>query len=72
VQQLLRKIAMGINDGDAVTELDMLENQVAQQGCFSRARFTDDVGVKTRILRLDDEGDFTTPCGAVANGEGGI
>ena len=72
MQQLLRKIAMGINDGNAMTQSDVLQDQVAQQGGFSRTRLSDDVSVKTRILRLDDEGDFAAPHGAVTNNEGGI
>jgi hypothetical protein len=63
---------MGIDDGDAVTVLDMLEDQIAQQGSFSRTGLPDDVSVKTRILRLDDEGNFAAPNGAVTNDEGGI
>lgn len=72
MQQLLRKIAMGIDDGDAVALLDVLENEILQQSGFSRTRLPNDVGVKTRILGLDDEGNFAAPGGAVTNDEGGI
>ena len=38
VKEIKCKVAMGINDADAVSGLDVLENEIAEQGRFSRAR----------------------------------
>jgi hypothetical protein len=72
MQEFLREVAMGINDGNTVALLDVPEAEILQQSGFSRTGLPDDVGVKTRILGLDDEGNFAAPCGAVTDDEGGI
>ena len=72
MQEFLREVTMGIDNGNPVALLDVLEDEVPQQSGFSRTRFPNDVSVKTRILRMDDEGDFPAPNGAVTNDEGVI
>ena len=60
---------MRINNCDAVSLLDVLEDEIAQQSGFSRTRLPNNVSVKTRILRMDDEGNLPAPDGAMANNE---
>src|ERR1035441_109436 len=45
VQQVLRQVAVGVNDANAVTKGDVLDDQVAQEGCLAGAGFSDDVNV---------------------------
>jgi len=72
MQEFLREVAMGINDGNTVALLDVPEAEILQQSGFSRTGLPDDVGVKTRIPGMDDEGDLPAPGGAMANDEGVI
>jgi hypothetical protein len=69
MQEFLREVAMGVDNGDAVALLDVLEDEIPQQSGFSRTRLPNDVGVKTRILGMNDEGDLPAPNGAMANNE---
>ena len=45
VQQFLGQVAVRVNHPDAMPQRDVLQDQVSQQGGFSRAGFTDDVEV---------------------------
>jgi hypothetical protein len=60
-QKFLREIAMRVDECDTATVLDLLGDQVFEQSRFSRTRFSNDVGMKTRILRMQDEWDFAAP-----------
>src|SRR5258708_17783025 len=59
IQQFLCQIAVRVNQSDAMSKLDVLQNQITEQCCFSRTRFSDDVdmvslvaGRYTKRLRL--------------------
>jgi hypothetical protein len=43
VQQVIRQIAVRINDGDAMPGFNVLQNQIAEQGGFARPAFPDGV-----------------------------
>ncbi len=68
-QQVLGKIAVGINDGDAVAPVDVLDDEVAKQGRLSRTRLSDDVEVMPGILWMDAEWNLTAPCEAMTDDE---
>jgi hypothetical protein len=69
-EEFLREIAMRINECDAAALLDVLGDQVLEQSRFSRTRLSNDVGMKTRILRVQEEWDFSAPCGARSEMDG--
>lgn len=50
VQQLFSQIAVGVNQSDTVSEGDVLKNQIAQQGGFARASFSNDVDVLALVF----------------------
>ncbi len=45
MQQLLGQVAVRVNQSDAMTKLDVLQNEIAEQRRLSRTRFPDDVYV---------------------------
>ena len=45
VQQFLGQVAVRVNDADAMSKRDVLQNQIPQQGRFAGAGFADDVDV---------------------------
>ncbi len=59
IEQLLREIAMGVDEAHAMTLLDELEDEIAQQRGLSRARLADDIGVVACIRHFKTERRFT-------------
>ena len=58
-QQILREIAMRVDEADAMALLDELEDQIAQERGLPGTRFADDVGVVAGIAQLKTERRFT-------------
>lgn len=52
-EQILRQIAMRVDEADAVALLDELENEIAQQRGLPGARLADDVGVVAGISQVE-------------------
>jgi hypothetical protein len=49
VQQIGGKVAMGIDDRDAFTGLDILKDQIPQQRCLAGAGFAKDIQVMASV-----------------------
>lgn len=60
-QQILRQIAMGIQETDAMALLDELEDEIAQERRLPGARLADDVGVVSGIAHLEAERHLAAP-----------
>lgn len=58
VEQLLRQIAMRVDETNAMALQDELEDEIAQQSGLSRARLANDIGMVTRIRHLKTERRF--------------
>lgn len=72
-QQFFGKVAMRIEQGEAVTLIKVLDDHVPQKRGFSRTRLTDDVGMLAGILGLDSKSVVAAaPAGALADVNGGI
>ncbi len=61
---------MRINECDTAALVDVLRDQVLEQSRFSRTRPSNDVGMKTRILRMQKESGFAALCGARSEMDG--
>ena len=60
-QQILRQIAMRVDEADAVALLDELEDQVAQERGLPGARLADDVSVVAGISQVEAKRLLTAP-----------
>ena len=58
-QQALDEISMRIDHSDSVSLGNVLEDEIAKQGSFSRTRFSDNVAVVSRIGRRKAESDVS-------------
>jgi hypothetical protein len=67
VQQVFRKVAMGIDDGHAVASMNVLDDEVSQQRGFSRSRLSDDVGVVPSVLQMQTKRNLTAPSKAMTD-----
>ena len=59
IEQLLRQIAMRVDETNAMALQDELEDEIAQQCGLSRARLADHIGVVAGIRHLKTERRFT-------------
>ena len=59
IEQLLRQIAMRVDEAHAVALQDELEDEIAQQRGLSRTRFADDISVVACIRHFKIERRFT-------------
>ena len=50
VQQFLGQIAVRVNDANAMSKCDVLQNQIAEQGRLAGACFADDVEVLALVF----------------------
>ena len=64
IQQVFGEIPVGIDHRHSVPSMDVLDDEVPQQVCFSRTRLPDDVAMMPGIHGVDTEGNFTAPNGA--------
>jgi hypothetical protein len=67
IEQFFGKVAVGINEPDAVSGGDVLHDEVAQQSRFSRAGFADEVEVMPLVGSRNAEGNFVPPAVPVAD-----
>src|ERR1039458_3247208 len=67
VQQFLGQIAVRVYDPNAVPERDVLQDQVSQQGGFSRAGLADDVEVLPFVHGGNAKGLGIAPAGLLAD-----
>ena len=72
VQQFLGQVAVRVNDPDAMPQRDVLQNQVSQQGGFSRAGLADDVEVLPFIHGGNAKGLGIAPAGLLADDDVGV
>ena len=61
MQQILRQITMRIQETDAMTLLDELEDEIAQERRLPGTRLADDVGVVSGIAHLEAERHLAAP-----------
>jgi RNase P protein component len=61
VQKVIRQIAVRINDADTAPGLNILENQTAEQGRFTRSAFADGVKVMSAVVVRKSEGQLLPP-----------
>jgi len=61
VEQFYGKVAVRVNEPDAVPGGDVLHDEVAQQRRFSRASLADQVEVLALVGSRNTEGDFVPP-----------
>ena len=69
MQEFLGKITVGIDDGDAIAPMDVLDNEVAKQGRFSGTRLPDNVAMMTGIQWLEAERHAALVIRAIADDE---
>ena len=69
IQQVFGEIPVGIDHRHSVPSMDVLDDEVPQQGCLSRTRLPDNVAMMPGINRKDAEGNFTAPDGALTKNE---
>ena len=72
VEQFLGEVAVRVEEGQSVPQMQVLQNHVPQQRCFPRTRFADDVGVMSGVFTLDAEGDLLSPALALADVNGAV
>ena len=70
MQQFLGEIPMGIDQSDAVTGGDVLNDHVPQQSRLAGTGFPDDIGVMPGILGLEAEQGITAPILALTEDDG--
>ena len=56
-----QRVAVRIDDCDTVAVVHVLDDQIAQQGGFSRTRLADDAGMMAGVLRLDAQRHLAPP-----------
>ncbi len=61
---------MRIDECDTAALVDVLGDQVLERSRFSRTRLSNDVGMKARILGMQEEWDFAAPRGARSEMDG--
>ena len=61
IENVICQIAVRINDGDPVPGFNVLQNQIAEQGGFSRSTFADGVKVMTAVVVRKSKGQFLPP-----------
>ncbi len=72
MKEFLSEIAVRIDDGDTVPVVNVLDDEIAQQGGFSRSRLTDDVGVMPGVHLMDAQRDFAAPSESMSNDDGWV
>jgi hypothetical protein len=61
VEQFFGKVAVRVNEPDAVAGGDVLHDEIAQQGRFSRTGLADEIEVMALVGSRNSEGDFVPP-----------
>ena len=70
VQQFFGKVAVRVNECNALAVLEMLNEQITKQCCFARSSFADDVHMVAMIARRNAERPGITPALALADDDG--
>ena len=66
VENVICQVAVRINDGNAMPGLDVLEDQIAEQGGFARPAFPDGVKMVPAVTVRKREGQLLPPMFALA------
>src|SRR5437762_2231046 len=61
IEKSIDQIAVRVNDTDAVTRFDVLQNHIPQQHAFANARLPDNVHVRAPITRSNTKGSVSAP-----------
>ena len=61
VEKVIRQVAVRINDADTAPGLNVLENQIAEQGRFTCAAFPDGIEMVPPVVWRKNEGQFLPP-----------
>ena len=67
VEQFFGKVAVRVDETDAVAGGDVLHDEVAKERRFSRARLAEEVKVVALVGSRNAEGDFVAPAMLVAD-----
>ena len=72
VQQLFGKVAVRVNEGDTVSLHDMLHKHIAEQCCFARSGFADDIYMVAMVGSRNAKRPGVTPAFPLADHNGCI
>src|SRR4051812_14893895 len=70
VQKVFGKIPVWIDQPHSVAQRDVLNNQVSEQGCFTRTGFANDIHVMAVIVGRNAKSAGVIPAGSLSNDDG--